>query len=1619
MFGNRRNELVETVTNWKKSPNLTRSSSTRSPSLRGSNNQNTIEYPTSLSPPVNNQLFRSHSTRSSRKLPFFRGSKHGIFNINHHSDKNNKQNNIPEDKEMKPVYLNPKSDAIVMNRTKATINYSNDALSPHLSPLQKENTPPLFFSPQMRYKKVVEENAALKEQEMEVRRNRRRSKSFSGYTSVMNRNMNQAYYEPPPIQPPLPEEPPVPPKIPLTPKRSKSLTRGRNPSRNQSNSTLNSARRAVQKVQQNQANKQQKSPSISDISKKASASSLGQCLEGDHPQVITGQTTLKRTQSLKASLQRWGVEHKQSQSQLSTTAPTTPSSPAIPPVPPLPQLQNSPLLSSNDDMKLNSHPKMIDHSMTNWAHTPENTNKLNLSRQNSLSQKSVSSKNSFNSKTGRKINGKFSNELLVSSLNDKLAVNDSKDKMGLSRSSSLKNSITENSTLIRKHSYRMSIYSDLDDHSSDSSDNSFINDPIKEEDVEDIIVNEKLSTPFNGDSDRRDDGEAAYDKSYKIVEDNQTLILPKQSPRQSPNPVRQSPNISKPSPSLSNKSPNLSKLYRDKRRPTAENYDFKQKIEPEEDTYVNEVSNKEDNHYPEDSLYPEDNREDSRYPEDSRYQEDSRYPEDSREDSRYPEDSRYSDKNDDKDDYDRKKRDTVSTYPEDDGVEEVVYNTIKTLRSTTSSVSVSKEFPDITVLSNSDVGYDDISSIATPTLSTVNQSSIMAAQTNKGSNKHEVELSTLEEASYEDRAEDESNHLKVENDKNNYSDIESNVSSPICNPESILMSEKFNEHENYIHIPPINDESNLKMKRSNSLTKVRKNILMRPRELFPRSASLKTLKRQESMDNNELAEKSFVEKEKRSVTESLDKLLVQLEKIKDDKSDNDFNNDYDNQLPFNEGNSFNDLNDITKSDISILRSNTDKQRLIISNLERKTPEPVWGGKGGERGRFKIEKNVVDTNSIHIETEEATLTEYTESGYTAEPEVIQRKESPVSIKELTPKSSMERIIVKNDSDVKSIQSMSSNAQHSTSSRSNNLIKPKSVISEREKRGSKGSLSPSLLSSSAWQYFNSNKKDDHCVIQPSQTPTSLGINNTIYKSPNLIHRNRSSNNNRIIPPMSTIPVADAAAAVRSPSINDRSSLRKVDSIDTDIIKPPTMDIKPPSIDTTVRSNSVNSNGAKEKIKKLGKLVRNASLSSHSRNASPKSNTPSKALYIISPSLPVSKSETPESTSPIQKDEKVRYRRRVPPEKEDKTKDNTKKPELKKEESNEKLSEAGTEVSSHSLLPNFSFNNDTPLSIEICNALVQDNISNTNKNNDATIDLYNALNNKNSKVISPSSHRYRSHRRSMPRPRTSSRKNMFNKTEEVREESEAESNATEKQSIVLVSSSGIQKFNVVKQTSRNSLTTKQVNDSVPSKENAGENNIGMENGLKLENGRLEVTVNGKDQEMSELAEKLLEGGENKNFQYFDQASYIITPEKRKKKGEFLKNSLKIFKRKSNHSKTPLISSPELISFSNNNGNIETYPLKPMKLSSVCSDDQSTIQTASVQSTSLPRHNTQQHQKSIHLTPILRKTSVNNNTFLNYSPTATNATNTTIIVENGDSSEVKLTKKKTLKIGRFFGKK
>eukprot|EP00833_Pecoramyces_ruminatium_P014294 jgi/Orpsp1_1/1188326/evm.model.d7180000063922.1 len=537
MFAGRRKELQETVTNWKKSPNLSRANS-----LRSTEN----EY--SLSPPIaHNQLFRSQSTRSSRKLPFFRSNKHGIFNVN-----NNDNNSFSEEKPMKPVYINPKSDAVVLNNDKnlATINYSSDALllSPHLSPIPRDRSSPVFYSPRMGYRPEPD----YSEQEMEERRSRRRSRSFSGYT---NRSINHSYRPPPPpIEPPAPPKPPNATKPPNTPKRSKSLTRGRTPTREQhANSTLNSARIAAQNVQNRQQNNKN-TPSLNEITRRPSQSPLRKSPNLDNnnngnnnnsnitidplpQQPVSGQTTLKRTQSLKASLQRWGVEHKKSQSQMSNASnPTTPTSP-VPPVPPVPPMPNSPSMSS-EEVKFNSLPRKLDHSMTNWSHSTEGN--LNLSRQNSLSQKSLSQKslsqkslnpkNSFNSKNTRKINGKISNDLLVSTMNDTtLALSESKDnsKSALSRSSSLKNSITENSTLIRKHSYRISIYSDLDDHSTDSSENSFIKETIKEEDIENIIIEErpiKHETPiltndkFNEEQDNNNEyyDEKDYDKSYKI-----------------------------------------------------------------------------------------------------------------------------------------------------------------------------------------------------------------------------------------------------------------------------------------------------------------------------------------------------------------------------------------------------------------------------------------------------------------------------------------------------------------------------------------------------------------------------------------------------------------------------------------------------------------------------------------------------------------------------------------------------------------------------------------------------------------------------------------------------------------------------------------------------------------------------------------------------------------------------------------------------------------------------------------------------------------------------------------------------------------------------------------------
>jgi len=1067
MFAGRRKELQETVSNWNNnSPNLSRTGSLRNP------NENL------LSPP-RNQLFRSQSTRSSRKLPFFKGNKHGIFNVN------SSKNSFTEEKPMKPVYINPKSDAVVMNneRTKATINYSSDALllSPHLSPIPKDGSSPEFYSPQIGFRPEPD----YTEQEMEERRFRRRSRSFSGYT---NRSISQIRYPPPP-----PLEPPSAPKPPATPKRSKSLTRGRTPTRDDhSNSTLNSARLAAQKVQ-NRQNEMSRSTSRSPLRKSPNIDSnsiKSVAIDPLPQQPISGQTTLKRTQSLKASLQRWGVEHKNSQGQLSVASnATTPTSP-IPPVPPLP------------DEEINSISKKLEPPVTNWNHSSESP-LLELARKNSLNKRSLSQKNSFNSKNARKINGKISNDILVSTMNDvTLTLSESKDiaKNDLTRSSSLKNSITENSTLIRKHSYRMSIYSDLDDEdSTDSIENSFIKSAIKEEDVENIVIEEerpiKHETPILV-NDKYYEGspksESYYeekdcDKSYKIVEE-------KQEKRSHSN------------------------LYRDRRRATPpidavasiepvkpygvkETYGYKEeKDHPNDDSrYPDEDSSRyhpDDSRYPDEdsSRYPDDSRrypdEDSsrypddsrRYPEDSRYQEDSRYPEDDsrlkedsrypeddsrypEDDSRYPEDSRYTEdkednykKHDDKDDYNNK-RTTISSYPEDDGVEEVIYATIKTIRSTGSSVS--KEFPDITVLSNSDVGYDDISSVATPSLSTVNpSSSFMTNQATSRVYNSKPELSTLQEASCE-----ESIHSK-EGERSIYnSDIETDESSPICNPDSILMGETFNDNAYLPSIPSIDGDH--AMRRSNSLTKTRKNIVMRPRELFPRSASLRNI-RTTKEDNGKLQEVSFLsqppvednqsyDKEKKSVNESLDNLLVQLEKMKNEKPMIENNEANSEEPSLAEGNMT--MDDITQADMSFKRM--DNPKLIISNLEKKAPEPVWvGGTPSESDNTKlnVEKNNIDTKSIHIETEDAfteftDTSRYTESKITSEPESIPRVESPV--KEVTPKSSIEVMIKRNDSpEVKSLKSSISNSiQRSSSGHIGSISKPVSIIHEREKKNGK--------------------------------------------------------------------------------------------------------------------------------------------------------------------------------------------------------------------------------------------------------------------------------------------------------------------------------------------------------------------------------------------------------------------------------------------------------------------------------------------------------------------------------------------------------------------------------------
>jgi len=394
MFGHRRTELNEMVTNWKKSPNLSRSGSLRSPNLHEDNQE--IEYPMNISPPLaNNQLFRSSSTRSARKLPFFgRNNKHGIFNVNNNND-NNSQTNFVEEKPMKPVYINPKSDAVIINKSQnmkspimksPNMSYSNNLLSPNLSPIQKERSP-MILSPRMPYRQDD-----YTEQEIQERKSRRRSKSFSGYTNVINRSINNGYYQPPQMSPQMPsqmpsipKQPSVLPKMPITPKRSNSLTRGRTPTREQNNSLIASARKAVQKVQQNQANSQQNSP----IDDKPAP-----------PPVVTGQVTLKRTQSLKASLQRWGVEHKKSQSTLSN--PPTPTSPSsqnsIPPFPPLPSVNNtmprSPSLSSDDGRVVSnwnhtnnlSRSNSVGHGSVNQNLSRQNSINQNLSRQNSINQ---------------------------------------------------------------------------------------------------------------------------------------------------------------------------------------------------------------------------------------------------------------------------------------------------------------------------------------------------------------------------------------------------------------------------------------------------------------------------------------------------------------------------------------------------------------------------------------------------------------------------------------------------------------------------------------------------------------------------------------------------------------------------------------------------------------------------------------------------------------------------------------------------------------------------------------------------------------------------------------------------------------------------------------------------------------------------------------------------------------------------------------------------------------------------------------------------------------------------------------------------------------------------------
>jgi len=1581
----------------------------------------------------------------------------------------------------------------------------------------------------------------------EERKSRRRSKSFSeGKGADLNRSRSTACYSSRRGRSPSPVDPGSNSK---RTQRSRSLTRTKTPTRGEGQMSLFSARKAAQKVQLKQQQKtrassissnQPNSPVPSLKSNPPTSPLLPQDENNNTPK--SGSTALKRTQSLKASLQRWGVDSKKSPSLINNNSPVIASPPSV---------------SAKSPMLVDETKKSENKISISDVKRPEPI--VALRRQNSISK-------SYNSESGKKINGKLSNELLVSSLNKKNFESKMREP---ARTTSLKNNVNENSTVIRDHNLRMSIYSDFEDSFSESSENSFAKEPIKEEEEEErteiAVATEKIleaeevvKTPVFGEKEImpvppiREDGERSR-SSIPSMESSRSAhsLLSPQSPRspQSPQPPfsprsprsPQSPQppfsphspispISPQSPQIKNssmygmESPQIknNSLYgADKtRRPSIpqamENLARKpntptrnaslrddkgqrRQLEPPQrpvrfqsmlSDHTKNIVQPKDRHIPLQVVPVNQNQDNPRtspvktspvkdtFPEEEVINKDLLSDknlfnlEDG--DSQIRDEEEKVDVNETK----HKKHDSNSSYPDDDGVEEVVYGTIRTIRSTSSNESISDSVDTGTVVAGdgdnvkSDVNmekaksainakieslkaaintYTDIDNdrVGMNPLTDFDHGKEDHLLTDKGkdniqpfadiedkdadaANDNEnaynpftssynvnVPLTNLTnpEQSFEiDNSFDDMYYVNVDDKDDLYSnDAASDTSSPICKPDNI-MSASFDE-DNFLPKDIIADEKSEKLESFKELNK---------EEEIPRSDSLSppSIKVDISERKNEPS------REKKSVNKSLDQLLLQLEnfnKISKPEESKPVAEKPKNEHPgrsertiaesreraksvesrerarstertsrydrakstdrsergkstersFVEGRSIADARSFIENSFAEGNSNyLDNERVQITNLERRTPEPSWDESGKGSG---------DNNSIHIETGDASINEITDGRLTTEPEsmenIVPKNESLA--KEITPKAddfkapkrtqslkghhknnsthlqrsdskrSLKEIIsggLHRSNSKKGSKDSEAAKKHSKESKKQSKTKTVSVIKERENRmSSKDGISPSLISSPEFQYFS---KEDSRVPKPNQTPTSLA--GSVYKSPKLVQSNRFMNN-KIVPPS----MGSMEALNMVPPINEDLLDSSFESMRSSMISSGPRSIRSNSMESSkMMANGENSlshsskttsiDSKSSKTSKIKKLVRKVSLSAKGKSHKHKSanQTPS---HITSQStraeIKTSPIILPEKVSDVGSNASAKYRRKVPSKLMDM--------EPPRRMSSDVVSSVDTDVGSNVLLPNFSFN-ETPLSVEIFNGLVQDRAhrrSQRSVDSGSTSD-FNFLNPVGSPIGSPlssplasanpNSRKY-TQRRNVPQTLTAQPKTNFLGTSPTVNGLMVMDNGEEIYDNELLRRQQLQQqqmyspeaiYNYKMMQKKNNHGSRQMNYSAPQKD-YGLNGIAMER-----NGRLEFSAGARDQEMNQLAERLLLEGANTSMGYkgyFEQDS--TSSEKRKKKGHSLKN---VFKRKSN--KSLEISSPELISFSNNSGNLETIPIKSKKqMKTISTPDLNALATSS----------------------------------------------------------------------------